>query len=189
MLTKLWNNVYAFWALLALPAVYLLVERVVLHGKVAFVPLSGEIAGWLLIATLMVTPLMLLLGPLPWLKERRRHLGVASCLYAGLHLLLWAINANLHDLLRSVLRPEILVGWIAMAILLALALTSTDNMVRKMGTRWKQLQRWVYAGAVLTFLHWILTADSKMSVLVYSGPLIVLSGWRLLRRQMRSNSV
>ena len=53
-LRKLTDNVYLFWALLAVPAVYMLAQRLVLHGKVAFVPLSGEIAAYLLIATMMV---------------------------------------------------------------------------------------------------------------------------------------
>ena len=55
----------------------------------AFVPLSGEISCWLLIVTMAVTPLMMLFGPLPWLKARRRSLGVASFGYAVLHLLFW----------------------------------------------------------------------------------------------------
>lgn len=186
---KLTDNIYLFWALLAVPGVYLVVQRVILHGKVAFVPLSGEIASYLLIAALMVTPLMLLFGPLPWMKTRRRHLGVASCLYGLLHLGFWLVNANMGSLLRSFVRPDIITGWIAMAIMVALALTSTDGMVRKMGPRWKTLQRWVYPAAILTLAHWLTTTHNVTEALVWSGPLILLSVWRVLRHRRRMTGV
>jgi methionine sulfoxide reductase heme-binding subunit len=182
---RLVDNVYLFWFLLSLPGIYLVVQRLLIHGKVAFVPLSGEIAAWLLIVTLMITPVMLLVGPLPWLKARRRNLGVASCLYSALHLGLWTMNAKLGDLIRSFIRIEILTGWIAMAIFVALALTSTDAAVRKMGPRWKALQRWIYAAAVLTLIHWVMTADHLLPVAIYTAPLIALSVWRMLRYRQR----
>lgn len=186
---KLTDNVYLFWALLAVPAVYMLAHRLVLNGKVAFVPLSGEIAAYLLIATMMITPLMLLVGPLPWLKARRRHLGVASFLYTALHLAFWLVNANIGSLLRSFVRFEILTGWLAMAVMLVLALTSTDGAVRKLGPRWKALQRWAYAAAVLTLIHWLMTTGKPGAALIWSTPLILLSVWRVVRYQLRIRGV
>lgn len=188
-LRKLTDNVYLFWALLAVPAVYMLAQRLVLHGKVAFVPLSGEIAAYLLIATMMVTPLMLLIGPLPWLKARRRYLGVASFLYTALHLLFWLVNANMGALLRSFVRIEILTGWVAMAVMVALAVTSTDSAVRKLGPRWKALQRWVYPAAVLTFVHWVMTTHNPQEAVILSAPLILLSVWRIVRYRRRISGV
>lgn len=186
---KLTDNVYLFWALLAVPAVYMLAHRLVLNGKVAFVPLSGEIAAYLLIATMMITPLMLLVGPLPWLKARRRHLGVASFLYTALHLAFWLVNANIGSLLRSFVRFEILTGWLAMAVMLVLALTSTDGAVRKLGPRWKALQRWAYAAALLTLIHWLMTTGKPGAALIWSAPLILLSVWRVVRYQLRIRGV
>ena len=177
------RSAYAFWAILALPAVWLVVERG-LHGKVAFVPLSGQISGWLLFATLMITPLMLLLGPLPWLKARRRNIGVAACLYGLLHLAFWMVNANLHELIRSFLRPSIAMGWVAMSIMVALAWTSTDDWVARLGTGWKRLQRWVYPAAALTFGHWFLAGNRRLAV-VSALPLILLSVWRIWRNRNR----
>lgn len=188
-LRKLTDNVYLFWALLAVPAVYMLAQRLVLHGKVAFVPLSGDIAAYLLIATMMVTPLMLLIGPLPWLKARRRYLGVASFLYTALHLLFWLVNANMGALLRSFVRIEILTGWVAMAVMVALAVTSTDSAVRKLGPRWKALQRWVYPAAVLTFVHWVMTTHNPQEAVILSAPLILLSVWRIVRYRRRISGV
>ena len=71
------DNTYVFWALLAGPAIYLLAQRFALHGRVPYVPLSGDIACWILIVTLAVTPLMQLFGPLPWVKARLGFGGVS----------------------------------------------------------------------------------------------------------------
>ena len=177
-------GVYLFWALLAAPGIWLTWERFITHAKHAYVPLSGEISAILLIVTLMITPLMLLVGPLPWLKARRRNLGVASFLYALLHFGFWAVNSRLHEIVRSFIRPEIVTGWIATAIMLALALTSTDAAVRRMGPGWKRLQRWIYPAAILTFLHWG-TTDSFRQALIWSLPLILLSVWRIARARRR----
>ena len=175
---------YFFWLLLALPAVWLVAERL-RHAKVAYVPLTGDIAGWILIVTLMITPLTLLLGPLPWLKARRRYLGVASCLYGGLHLAFWLRNADLHQLIRSFLRPSIVTGWVALIVLVLLALTSTDSTVARMGTGWKRLQRWVYPAAVLTLAHWLMTTDNKRLAVASALPLVLLSLWRIWRTRNR----
>lgn len=189
VLRRIVDSTYGFWALLAVPAVYLLAQKLVLHGKVAFVPLSGEISCWLLIVTMAVTPLMMLFGPLPWLKARRRSLGVASFGYAVLHLLFWLGGANFGALVRSFTRVEILTGWIAMAFMVFLAVTSNDKSVRGLGTRWKSLQRWVYAVAILSLVHWMMTADNLGAVAMYTVPLMALSAWRVLRYRNRIRQV
>lgn len=186
---KLTDNVYLFWALLALPAVYMLANWLVPYREVAFLSLSGEIATYLLIMTMLVTPLMLLAGPLPWLKARRRHLGVASFLYTALHVAFWLVEANIGSLLRSFLRFEILTGWLAMAVMVPLALTSTDSAVRILGPRWKALQRWVYPAAVLTFIHWLMTTGKPGAALIWLAPLVLVSVWRIIRYQRRIRDV
>lgn len=186
---RLIDNVYLFWAALAVPAVYILVQYFILHGRVAYVPLTGDLSGWLLIVTMMITPLMLLLGPLPWLKARRRYLGVASFGYALLHLAYWLSGATVGVLIRSFARPDILAGWIAMGLMVLLAITSNDLSVRKMGVKWKTLQRWIYPVAILTLLHWVFTSHALFSVAVYTVPLILLSIWRLLRQRSRKYRV
>ena len=188
-LRKAVDNTYVFWALLATPAVYLLTQRFVLHGKVPFVPLSGDIAGWLLIVTMSVTPLMMMFGPLPWLKARRRNLGVASFGYALLHLVIWLGGANVGSLLRSFVRVEILAGWIAFALMVLLAVTSNEKSVRKLGVRWKTLQRWVYAAAILSLVHWVMTTDNLSAVAIYTAPLVALSVWRIWRHRQRVGQV
>ncbi len=187
MVRRVTDNVYVFWALLALPGIYMFVQRLS-GGKMAYVPLSGEISAWLLIVTMMITPLMLLIGPLPWLKARRRHLGVASFSYAMLHLLFWLVNVNLGQFIKSFFRFEILTGWIALALMVVLAVTSTDGWVRSLGPRWKKMQRWVYAAAALTLVHWLMTTEHRIEALLYCAPLILLSVWRVARYRARSRS-
>lgn len=179
------DSIYGLWIVLALPAVWFLAERFVLHGKVAFVPWTGILSCWLLILTMAVTPLQLLLGPLPWLMKRRRYFGVASFGYALLHLGFWLMNANLGELIRSFIQVEILTGWIAMAIMTVLAAISFDRAVRTLGRRWKTIQRWIYPMAILTLVHWVMTTDHLMDVVLYCAPLAALSAWRIVRYRSR----
>lgn len=182
---RITDNTYLLWLVLSLPAVWFLAERFVLHGKVPYVPWTGILSCWLLIVAMLVTPLQLLFGPLPWLRKRRRYLGVASFGYALLHFVFWLVNVNMGNFLRSFVRVEILVGWISFFLMIALALTSNDQSVRTLGPRWKTLQRWVYPAAVLAFVHWLMTTDHVLDPVLYSAPLIVLSVWRVLRYRSR----
>lgn len=185
---KITDNIYLLWALMALPALWFLAERFVLHGKVAYVPWTGILSCWFLILTMAVTPLQLLFGPLPWLRKRRRYFGVASFGYAVLHLGFWMLNVNLGAFLKSFVRPEILVGWIAMALMALLAATSFDGAVDRLGPTWKRLQRWIYPMAVLTLLHWLMTDETGWtSIWLYTGPLIALELWRVIRYRRRMN--
>ncbi|HQU69301.1 MAG TPA: ferric reductase-like transmembrane domain-containing protein [Albidovulum sp.] len=189
MRRRVLGNTYLLWAVLALPAIWFVAERFALHGKVAFVPWTGILSGWLMIVTLMVTPLQQLFGPLPWLKKHRRHLGVASFGYAFLHFFFWLINENLRAFIQSFLQLDILVGWIAFFILIALAMTSNDASVGKLGTGWKRLQRWVYPAAILTYIHWLMTTDYVVDAVLYAAPLIALTIWRVLRHRKRPRGV
>lgn len=182
---RITDNIYLFWAVLTLPAIWFLAEWFFLHGKVPYVPWTGILSGWLIIVTMMVTPLQQLFGPLPWLKQRRRHLGVASFGYGLLHLLFWLVNANMGDLIRSFIRIEILTGWISFFILIALTVTSNDSSVRSLGTGWKRLQRWVYPAAVLGYIHWLMTTDHVADAVLYAAPLIALTVWRVFRYRSR----
>lgn len=111
----------------------------------------------MLCITLSVTPLRRLLG---WnaLARLRRMLGLFTFFYACLHLLTyvwldqwfdWA--AIVDDVLE---RPFITVGFTAFVLLVPLAATSTNAMMRRLGRRWQELHRLVYAIAVLAVLHY-----------------------------------
>lgn len=181
---------YLLWFLFSIPALILIAVSawyVLQHDIRGFKRLptlrwSGIVSCVFLILTLSATPLALLTkGGFRWLRVNRRYLGVASFCYAALHLFYWLIWTNPTAFLRSFIRIEVLPGWIALFIMCALAWTSTDAAVRRMGPKWKSLQRWVYAAAILTFLHWLLTAESTqryLETLFLSAPAIALSIWR-----------
>lgn len=184
------DTTYLVWAVLAVPAVLLLANAAGylidydLRGlkRSHFLRWSGIASSVFLIVTMMITPLSMLAGGgLRWLRAQRRYLGVASFGYAVLHLGFWLAWSSPRFILHSFVRPEIVTGWIGFFIMAAMAWTSTDGYVRRMGPRWKRLQRWVYPSAILIFLHWILTAESLQRYLepiVLSAPLIALSVWR-----------
>lgn len=125
--------------------------------------------GWwtlaLLAVTLSVTPLRRLLGQ-PWLLRLRRLLGLFAFFYAALHFTTYVWLDQFFDateIVRDVIkRPFITVGFTAFLLLLPLAATSTNAMVRRLGARrWQRLHRAVYAIAVLGVLHfwWLVKKD------------------------------
>ena len=62
-----------------------------------------------------------------------------------------------------------------------------DYAVRAMGPAWKTLQRWVYAAAVLTLLHWAALHGWKhpMGAIVHFAPLAALEAWRIWKIRAR----
>ena len=123
---------------------------------------TGFLALYFLLASLAITPLRRLHPRLNWLIRFRRMLGLFAFFYASLHLLTWIwlfsdfdVHAMAHDFVK---RPFITAGIFAWAILLALAATSTQWAVRKLGgKRWQWLHRAVYAAAIAGVIHfwWI----------------------------------
>ena len=113
--------------------------------------------GWwalaFLMITLAVTPLRRLLD-MPWLLRLRRMLGLYACFYASLHFLTWLVVDQFFDweaIIKDIAkRPYITVGFTAFLLLLPLAATSTNAMVRRLGAaRWQSLHRLVYVIAIL----------------------------------------
>src|SRR5262245_1273207 len=150
-------------ALLALPWAWLAFAYLTgrsFYGEM--VHASGDWAIWCLMAALAVTPLHRLFPRQPWtawLLPRRRYLGVAAFAYAALHAAVYVLRlGDLPRILAEALEAGLLTGWLAFAIFVPLALTSNNASVRRLGPAWKKLHRAVYAAAVLSFAHWILTA-------------------------------
>jgi methionine sulfoxide reductase heme-binding subunit len=173
------------WAVMALPALYMIGCGAV-GAKIPYVAWSGIVACWFIVLAMLVTPAMMLSKSLLWLKPRRRYFGVAGFCYSLLHLAFWIAHIDLTRFMRSFVRPELVVGWAGLAIFVPLAITSYDGAVRALGPRWKTLQRWVYAAAFLTLVHWLMTADDKTIAVASSLPVIILSVWRLARWRLRS---
>lgn len=118
---------------------------------------SGTWTLVLLCVALAVTPVRKLTGA-NWLVRLRRPLGLVAFAYACAHALTWVwldqwfgLGPMLADIVK---RPFITVGFAAFVLLLPLALTSTDAMMRRLGRRWGILHRLVYPAAVLAVLHY-----------------------------------
>ena len=145
---------------------------------------TGQAALILLIVGLAITPLRRLTGG-QWLVQYRRLIGLFAFFYATLHLLTYLVldqNFSLGRMAADVLkRPFILIGTLTWLILLALAVTSTQAAIRRLGKRWASLHRWVYVAALLGCWHffWSLKKD-KVEALQYLAVLLVLLGWRVV---------
>ena len=157
---------------------------------------TGTWALAMLCITLAVTPLRRLFG-WSWLMRLRRMLGLFAFFYACLHLLAYAWldqwfdwNAIVDDVLE---RPFITVGVVAFVLLIPLAATSTNAMMRRLGRRWQELHRLVYAIAVLAVLHywWHKAGKNDFSAplawaLVVAGLLAVRLAWHWASPPARS---
>ena len=142
----------------------------------------------LLLATLCITPLTVSLRK-PKLMRVRRMLGLFAYTYLGLHFLTWLVldqslrmPAILADIAK---RPYITVGFTALLMLTPLAVTSTQQWMRRLGSRWHRLHKLIYPAAVLGCVHfwWQVKADWR-EPLVYAVALSALLAWRWRRARM-----
>lgn len=144
---------------------------------------TGYYAVWLLVASLVITPLKALAG-LPGIVVLRRMIGNAALFYAILHLLLYATDQNWRLLTigtEILWRFYLTIGFVSLLGLVALGLTSTDGCARTMGRWWKRLHRVVYAIMVLGLVHYVLQSKLDVSqALLAIGVFAWLMIWRLL---------
>ena len=135
-----------------------------------------------LIVSLAVTPLRRLGGPN--LLRYRRAFGLLAFFYAALHLTVYIgldqgldMTAVLRDILK---RPYITIGMLAFAILLPLAVTSNNAMIRRLGAEgWKRLHKWVYAASALGAIHFVMVVKSwPPEPLIYAA---IVAGLLLFR--------
>src|SRR5271166_2031251 len=116
--------------------------------------------------SLLVTPLMRG-ARYPKLIAIRRMIGVAAFAYASAHLTLYVVDQHfelLHVASEIALRFYLTIGFITWLGLAALAATSTDAMIRRLGAdRWRKLHSIVYALAVLALLHFMIQAKADVS--------------------------
>ena len=145
---------------------------------------TGEWTLRLLLATLAITPLRHLTGWV-WLTRLRRMVGLFAFFYLALHFTTYAVldaSLDLAYVVEDVAdRLYITVGFAAFVMLVPLAATSTNAMVRRLGPlRWRRLHRLVYAAGICGALHylWLVKADLR-EPLVYAGILAVLLAARL----------
>ena len=151
---------------------------------------SGDWALRLLLATLAITPLRRISG---WHKaiRFRRMLGLFAFFYVSVHLTIYLaidLGGFWSQLLGEIVkRPYITVGFAAWLLLIPLALTSTQAMMRRLGRDWQRLHRLIYPIALLGVLHyfWLVKADHREPA-VYLAIWVVLMMLRLPMKQTRA---
>ncbi|WP_170399980.1 protein-methionine-sulfoxide reductase heme-binding subunit MsrQ [Ruegeria arenilitoris] len=191
---------WAVYLIGALPAPWLFYQG--LTGGLGVNPIEalehryGELALQLLIGVLAISPLRRFIG-LNLLKFRRA-LGVLTFAYVTLHLLVWLVlDVQVPSQIWAdiVKRPYITVGMAAFVLMLPLAVTSNNLSVRKLGPRWRSLQRLVFPAAILGGLHYVMLAKGfQIEPLVYLSAIVGLLLLRLpisgvLTRSRQADSI
>jgi len=141
----------------------------------------------LLLLSLAITPLCRVTGIGDWVRFRRL-IGLFSCCYALLHFSTYAVldqGLDMGEILTDVLkRPYVTLGFVAFLLLLPLAATSHNGIIRRLGgQRWKRLHRLVYVAGLAGVLHylWLVRADS-LPPLLYLALFLGLMLFRLPAR-------
>jgi len=150
-----------------------------------------------LLVGLALTPLRIMTG-LAWPLLLRRLIGLFAFAYAGLHFLVWLILDHFFswpemaaDILK---RRYITVGMLALVLLIPLAATSTNRMVKRLGGKaWRRLHRLVFITATLAVVHFLwLEKVGRHTAFYYAGILLVLLGIRAgdaVRRSARKRQI
>jgi sulfoxide reductase heme-binding subunit YedZ len=141
-----------------------------------------------LLLTLLVTPVRRLTG---WthVVRLRRMLGLFAFFYLVTHFAVYLVldrQLDYRNVLQDIVkRPYITIGFAALLLLIPLAVTSTNRMMRRLGRRWQTLHRLIYVIAILGVWHywWQVKKDIRQPLL-YVGMLTVLLGFRLVVRAM-----
>lgn len=150
---------------------------------------TGDWTLYFLCMALAVTPLRKLSGWI-WLARIRRMFGLYAFFYASLHFLTFLWFDHFFDVAEMwadvIKRPFITIGFIAFVLLLPLALTSTNNMIKRIGAkRWQWLHRLVYFIVPLGVLHYFWMKAGKHDFSqpwLFAGIVTILLGLRLIWR-------
>lgn len=133
--------------------------------------------------TLAVTPLRRLTG---WndVVRFRRMIGLFAFFYAVLHFTTYIWLDQFFDwesIVRDIWkRPFITVGFLAFVLMIPLAATSTNAMMRRMGRAWRRLHRLVYVIAVVGVIHyWWLVKQDITEPMIYGAVVVLLLGFRI----------
>jgi len=152
---------------------------------------TGMLTLLFLMISLAVSPLRRITG-LNWLTRFRRMLGLFAFFYGSLHLLTYvAFDRFFHfatipgDVAK---RRFIAVGMAAFFLMLPLAITSTDRMVKRLGGKlWSRLHKVVYLAGILGVLHYFMLVKSDVRLpLTFAFVLALLLGFRIFAKHYRA---
>ena len=148
---------------------------------------TGILALIFLMLTLAVTPLSRI-AHVPSITPLRRMFGLCAFLHAFIHFQLFFLldrGANINDTISEVTkRPYLMVGMFSLALMVPLAATSMNIMIRLLGGhRWKMLHRLTYPIAIFGVIHFYMLVKSDITrPVIFAGILGVLLGYRLIAR-------
>ena len=177
-------------ALALAPAIVLASDAI--HDRLGADPVAvlthqtGEWALRFLLLSLAMTPLRLMLKQ-NWPIRFRRLIGLYAFFYASLHFAVYLfldLGSYWSQIGADILkRPFMTVGFAAWLLLLPLAITSNQWMMRKLKKNWQKLHKLVYAIGLLAVVHyyWLVKSDVR-EPLMYAGILALLFAIRLKPR-------
>ena len=133
--------------------------------------------------TLTMSPLKIITNLCFWIKFRRM-LGLFVFFYATIHLLTYVgldYRFDWEPIINDVLKKKyIFIGFSAWLLLIPLAITSSQKMIKILGRNWKNLHRLVYVIAIFGSLHYIwLSKTIFFKPLIYTLIVVVLLTLRI----------
>jgi sulfoxide reductase heme-binding subunit YedZ len=180
----LWRRVLIFFLSL-IPLVFIvyktLTNQLGADPAKTIVLFTGEWTIYFLFITLAVTPLRRFINfknfHFRWLQTHRRMLGLFTLFYAVLHVLAFLVFILGLDFSRFgkelVERPYILVTIPAVILLVALGITSTKSMMRRLGSNWIRLHKSIYLIAILAWVHVFMQVRSSYFEAVLFGVILL----------------
>jgi sulfoxide reductase heme-binding subunit YedZ len=151
--------------------------------------ITGDWAVIFVLTSLALTPARAVFDWMPLVQIRRR-IGVAAALYAGLHFLIYVADQKWNLVvvaLEIAKRFYLTIGFTALLMLTALAVTSTDGWQRRLKRNWKRLHWLVYPAAVLAILHFFIQSKANVGeATVAAGLFAWLMIWRFMPTRLRT---
>ena len=152
--------------------------------------ITGTTAIIFIALTLAVTPVRKISG-WNWLSHFRRMLGLFAFFYASVHLLIYFVldrQLSIEGLVQDTLKRKfIFFGMTAFVLMIPLALTSTNGMVKRLGAaKWKRLHKLVYLVAIAAAIHYWMGGSKIVGPKqeIFAAVIAVLLGYRLVVWQL-----
>lgn len=177
-----------------IPALLLVIDG--LLGRLGVNPVefvtraTGVLTLVFLVITLLVTPLRKIFG-WNWLLKQRRLLGLIGFFYGCVHLLTYLVGDRDWQFLTVPAdvwkRPFIAVGMISFLLMIPLAVTSTNKMIKRLGgKRWGLLHKLTYVIVVGGVIHyWMIVKSDLRDPLAFAAVVALLLGYRAVQRYMK----
>jgi sulfoxide reductase heme-binding subunit YedZ len=149
---------------------------------------TGDWAVIFLMLSLAMTPARALFDWMPLVQIRRR-IGVAAALYAGAHFLIYVLDQkwNLVVVATEIIKRFYLtIGFVALLMLVVLAITSTDGWQKRLRRNWKRLHWLIYPAAAIAIIHFFIQSKVKIGEPAFTAGLFAwLMLWRVLPSKLQ----